>query len=53
MNALLEIDGVTFGYRTPRASRTLLRDVRLTVERGELVALLGVNGSGKTTLLRL
>src|SRR5207248_5763560 len=45
----LVVDGITFGYgRAP-----LLYDVRLQVQQGEMIGLLGPNGSGKTTLLRL
>jgi branched-chain amino acid transport system ATP-binding protein len=45
---LLELAGVEVRYGGIRA----LRGVSLTVERGEVVALLGANGAGKTTTLR-
>lgn len=38
--------GVTLG------GRPILRDISLTVEAGDVVALLGANGSGKSTLVR-
>lgn len=44
---MIELDAVTAGYDDPVVS-----DVSFTVERGELVALLGPNGVGKSTLLR-
>jgi len=47
--ALLQLDsaGVRFG------SVQALRDIGLTVRRGDRLALVGANGSGKTTLLRV
>ncbi len=44
-----EFTGVDKAYGT----RTILRDVQFTVERGDRVALVGVNGAGKSTLIKL
>jgi ABC-type polar amino acid transport system ATPase subunit len=46
--SVLTIDGL----RLNRGAREVLRGVSLTVERGELVALMGLSGGGKTTILR-
>jgi branched-chain amino acid transport system ATP-binding protein len=45
---VLEIDGLTAGYD----QAAVIRDLRLDVLAGEVVALLGANGAGKTTTLR-
>jgi len=46
---LVRIEGVDFGYE----HKLILRNIELSVKRGQVVAILGPSGCGKTTLLRL
>jgi branched-chain amino acid transport system ATP-binding protein len=46
---LLEIRGLSAGYG---ANNTVLRGVGATIERGEIVTLVGSNGAGKSTLVK-
>lgn len=48
MNDLLTVTDLRAGY----GRRNVLQGVSLTVQRGEVCALLGANGSGKSTLLK-
>lgn len=44
----LEVDRVSVAY----GDNTVLSDISLAVEEGEMVAIIGANGAGKTSLLR-
>jgi ABC-type lipoprotein export system ATPase subunit len=49
----IEIQDVEQTFRTPKGPFPALRDINLTVAKGEFVALIGHSGCGKSTLLNL
>jgi iron complex transport system ATP-binding protein len=49
MSTILEFRNVGFAH----GERSILENLSFTVQKGEMVALMGANGAGKTTLLRL
>ena len=50
---VLEVSGVSKSYTTEGVTFDALRDVDLTIQAGELVAIMGPSGCGKSTLLHL
>lgn len=48
MSTLLDIDRINLSYGNIRA----LKDIRLHVDEGEIVCLIGANGAGKSSLLK-
>ena len=52
-DTLIEVAGVAKHFGEGETRVDALRNIELTVRRGEVVALLGPSGSGKTTLLNI
>ena len=50
---LIELEGVVKIYRTGKLEYPALRGVDLTIDAGEMVAVVGPSGSGKTTIMNM
>ncbi len=51
--SFIEVSDLTKSYPLPGGSLTVLRDLDLRVQRGEMVAVVGASGVGKSTLLHV
>ena len=50
---IIQVRGLEKTYRTARGELNLFRGLNLTVETGEMVAVVGQSGAGKSTLLHI
>lgn len=50
---MLTVEHLSHSFRNAQGVVPVLKDINITVEKGQMVALLGSSGSGKSTLLNL
>lgn len=48
---VISVDDVSFVY--PQTTQTVLKNISLTIKKGQHVAIVGENGAGKSTLIKL
>ena len=47
----IDVNNVSVSFKTPTGTYTAIKDISLTVQKGEIVSLIGHSGCGKSTLM--
>lgn len=47
----IDVNNITVSFKTPTGTYTAIKDISLTVQKGEIVSLIGHSGCGKSTLM--
>ena len=50
---MIQLEAITKSFRMAEGDMTILHGIDLTIERGEMVAIMGPSGSGKSTLMNI
>lgn len=53
MKTIIKLENINKSYKVGENSLHVLKDINLTVEKGEFIAILGASGSGKSTLMNI
>ncbi len=51
--SLIELKNITRSFQSGDATVQILKGINLTIEKGEMVAIIGASGSGKSTLMNI
>ena len=51
MSNFLSVENISLAYQTPTEETLAIKDVSMTVNKGEFVSIVGPSGCGKSTLL--
>ena len=50
---MIKLENINKTYRTGKTVFQALKNINLSIEKGEFIAILGKSGSGKTTLINI